>query len=140
MSQVTAWCLTRWRLPATVRSVIAKDTVPATVKLAREIDESASVSLSLSRPADGDGVSLGKGWLHGLVDALGSHEQGVDRPEVQHVDVAHTFLGIEVCDSNAHILVILCVRSVGNGAGTSSVASARSMHLIPTNKVSPARR
>ena len=51
----------------------------------------------LSRPADG--VSPGKGWLHGLVDALGSHEQGVDRPEVQHVDVAHTFLGIEVCES-----------------------------------------
>ena len=54
----------------------------------------------LSRPADGDGASPGKGWLHGLVDALGSHEQGVDRPEVQHVDVAHTFLGIEVCESN----------------------------------------
>ena len=40
----------------------------------------------------------------------------------------------------ADILVFLCVRSVGNGGGVSSVASARSMHLIPTNKVSPARR
>ena len=37
--------------------------------------------LSLFRPADGDGVSPGKGGLRGLVDALGSHEQGVDRPE-----------------------------------------------------------
>ena len=32
----------------------------------------------LSRPADGDGVTE-KGWSHGLVDALGSHEQGVAR-------------------------------------------------------------
>ena len=54
----------------------------------------------LSRPADGDGVSRGTGWLHGLVDALGSHEQGVDRPEAQHVDVAHTFLGIDVCETD----------------------------------------
>ena len=33
----------------------------------------------LSRPADGDGVSPGEGWPHGLVDALDSHEQGVDK-------------------------------------------------------------
>ena len=47
----------------------------------------------LSRPADGDGVSPGEGWLHGLVDALDSHGQGVDRLEEQHVYVAHTFIG-----------------------------------------------
>ena len=42
MSQATARCPTRWRLPVIVRSVVAKDTVSAMVKLAREIDESAS--------------------------------------------------------------------------------------------------
>ena len=42
MAQVKARCLTRWRLPATVRSVVAKDTVSTMVKLAREINESVS--------------------------------------------------------------------------------------------------
>ena len=46
--------------------------------------------LSLSRPADGDGVSPGEGWFHGLVDALDSHEQGVDGCEEHHFFMSHT--------------------------------------------------
>ena len=74
-------------------------TTLATLKLAGRVTSRHQMS-SFAAWSDGDGVSLGKGWLHGLVDALGSHEQAVDRTEVQHVDVAHTFLGIEVCESN----------------------------------------
>ena len=43
MAQVTAWCPTRWRLPATVRSARRCQGHGASqVKLAREIDEPAS--------------------------------------------------------------------------------------------------
>ena len=31
-----------------------------------------------SRPADGDGGCPGASWVHGMIDALDSHEQGVD--------------------------------------------------------------
>ena len=40
--------------------------------------------LWLFREADGDGV-FPKGWLHGVVDALDSHEQGADGLEELHV-------------------------------------------------------
>ena len=45
----------------------------------RRVRHGVQMLSRFSRQADGDGVSPSNGWLHGKVDALESHEQGVDR-------------------------------------------------------------
>ena len=70
-------------------------------KLARETDESG-VRCRRSRHGPMTLPCVPRRRLvHGLVDVLDSHEQGVDRLEEQHFYVAHTSFGARgVCDRN----------------------------------------
>ena len=89
-----------------------------------------------ARPADGDCVCHREkaGCMDWLIHLLPTNKVSSDLKYSTLVSRTHSW------GSRSHILLILCVRSVGNGGGVSNVANAPSMHLIPTNKVSHARR
>ena len=60
----------------------------------------------LSRPADGDGVSPGAGWSHGMIDALDSHERGVD----SRCDVCYGEARGEIDESASDVVIYGMVR------------------------------